>query len=96
MEDKEIILEKKIECILGIILLIPALLNILSFIVMYLYYIFSRSASDGFLSHLNQFFLFILYSSSGKHPPFISILWGILAIGGIYLIKGSLRYLLKK
>ena len=91
MEDKEIILEKKIECVIGIILLIPAIFYILALIYSQLFIGFDLKANDYWIT-LRNYCHYFLYDNQSLVPIF----WGVLTLCGIYLIKGSFRYFFKK
>lgn len=78
-EEKALVKAKKIECIIGMILLLPSILGIVSFLIVY------------FEQIGNKFYwLFDTYSDSGSSPAAIFI--GLLALAGVYLIKDSFKY----
>ena len=89
--DKEIIKEKKIEAILGLLFCLPAVIGVICFIV--------NLCTDGDtckLSSLRGQWDWQYGGESGGATPPIPLYFGLMAIAGAYMLKNSLRYLFYK
>ena len=88
-EEKAIATEKKIECIIGILLLLPPLLSIFCFTFSW----FDWFQSDDMgrfcrMDHLHG----IWVGATSTSPIYL----GLMAIAGAYLIKNNIHYFLLK
>lgn len=95
-QNKETVLEKQIEAILGIFFLIPPILGVFAFVITLL------GGKGGFvrMSHLSyEWTAFVDYSfqngGGGGGMSAAPIYLGLMAIVGAFLLKGNLRYLFK-
>ena len=90
-QPKEVLLEKKIEAILGIFFLIPPVLGVIAFTI-------SRLGGDGdFVQLRNLYARWTGFDGqTGGAMSAAPLYLGLMAIVGAYLLKGNLRYLLKK
>ena len=86
--QKEIVLEKKIEAILGILFLIPPILGVVAFTI-------NLFGGDGVFPEMSNLSRSWVADADGgmSATPFYL---GLMAIVGTLLIRGNLRYLLKK
>ena len=93
------IIGKRIECIIGIVLLIPPILGVIAFVINF----FIQDAA--LLSNLDDKWTAV-YFFDGFHDKSIAIpigatsaapiYFGLMAISGVYLIKDSIKYFLMK
>lgn len=93
--EKEEILGKKIECFIGVILLIPPVLGVFAFIIRWLFYegdLFGmESLSDNW-----SMSAFTDGTSGAGAMSAAPIYLGLMAIAGAYLIKNNIQYFFKK
>ncbi len=82
--DKMIIKAKRIECIIGIILLFPPILGVLAFILQ----LFDADTDFSRLSNLGSYWTARFDAGGGMSAAPIYL--GLMAIAGGYLIKDSL------
>ena len=87
-EEKAIATEKKIECIIGILLLLPPLLSIFCFTFNWFDW-FERI--DGMEEFCSMYHLSGIWDATST-----SLYLGLMAIAGAYLIKNNIRYFLLK
>lgn len=88
--EKSKIKAKKIECILGIIFLIPPILGVFSFVVNLL-------GGDGNFAKMR--YLSTSWTgdySNGGYTSAAPIYLGLMAIAGVLLVKDSIQYLFEK
>ena len=94
-QNKETVLEKQIEAILGIFFLIPPILGVFSFV-------FNLLGGDGGFARMSnlssEWSAIVAYAYDGGGGGGMSaapIYLGLMAIVGTYLLKGNLRYLIR-
>ena len=89
--EKAIIIEKRVECILGILFLIPSVLGVIFFLI-------NLFGGEGDLIELSklggEWGAWVREGGASMSPAPVFI--GLMAIAGVLLIKNSLRYLLYK
>ena len=89
MEDRKTIIEKKIECIIGLFFLIPPIIGVVAFIL---------SLIDPYMDFANLDFLSAEWTAivdTGGGMSAAPIYLAIMAFVGAYLIKDKLRYFIK-
>lgn len=93
MEDRKTIIEKKIECIIGLFFLIPPIIGVVAFIL---------SLIDPYMDFANLDFLRANWTAcygydegGGGGMSAAPIYLAIMAFVGAYLIKDKLRYFIK-
>lgn len=97
-KDESVILEKKIECVLGIVFVIPPILGVVAFLMN----LFDIESFNHFSSLSNLSFNWTGgygYSSDGGGGGAMSatpLYLGLMAIAGAYLIKNNIRYFFLK
>lgn len=89
-EEKAIATEKKIECIIGILLLLPPLLSIFCFTFSW----FDWFQSDGMTDFCRMYNLNGIWDYGEGATSTIYL--GLMAIAGAYLIKNNIHYFLLK
>ena len=104
--EKAVIIGKRIECVIGMILLVPAFLGIIAFVLC----LFDCSNDFSTMDNLSQTWSDSLQSFenreiySGKVTHFAAveamssaqIYLGLMAIAGVWLIKDSFKYFFMK
>lgn len=81
--DKAIIKEKKLEGIIGVLFLLPAIIGVICFLV--------NLITEGYYCELTS--LAGAWYSYGEHSSdTLPIYFGLMAIAGAYMIKNSFRY----
>ena len=83
---------KKIECIIGILFLIPPILGVLAFVLC----LFDCEWHFATMRNLSSEWTFDSYSESSGGMSAAPIYLGLMALAGIWLIKDSIQYLFKK
>lgn len=91
MEDRKIIIEKKIECIIGILFLIPPILGVIAFILQ----LFNADTDFSELYNLSANWTVDYDGNGGGGMSAAPIYLAIMAFVGAYLIKDKLRYFIK-
>lgn len=85
--EKSIIKEKKVEAIIGLLFILPAVIGVICFLV--------NLCTEGGKCDLTS--LRGQWDSYGEHSSqTLPIYFGLMAIAGVYMLKNSLRYLLYK
>lgn len=84
--DKAIIKEKKVEAIIGLLFILPAVIGVICFVV--------NLCTGGDSCKLNS--LSGVWESYGEAAENTPIYFGLMAIAGAYMLKNSLRYLFLK
>jgi hypothetical protein len=90
-EEKALVIGKKIECILGIIFMIPPFIAVFCFLLNWF------GMADGYfveMSYLGGMWDYH-YDQGGASSP-APIYLGLMAIAGAYLVKDSFKYLFYK
>ena len=92
--DESVILEKKIECVLGIVFVIPPILGVVAFLMN----LFDIESFKHFSSLSNLSFNWSGgYDTDGGGAMSATPLYlGLMAIAGAYLIKNNIRYFFLK
>jgi hypothetical protein len=99
--EKAVIIGKRIECIIGIILLVPVFLGVIAFVIC----LFKGSNDFFTLDNLSETWSYSLnhfnnYGGSGYAAAGATssapIYLGLMAIAGVWLIKDSFKYLFMK
>lgn len=88
MEDRKIIIEKRIECIIGILFLIPPILGAIAFTLQ----LFEANLGFSTLSNLTIYWTGRVGQGGGMSAA--PIYMALMAFVGAYLIKDKLRYLI--
>ncbi len=89
MEDRKIIIEKKIECIIGILFLIPPIIGVVAFIL---------SLIDPYMDFANLDFLSAEWTAivdTGGGMSAAPIYLAFMALVGAFLTKDKFRYFIK-
>lgn len=98
--EKSLIIGKRIECIIGFILLLPPLLGVIAFVIN----LFTKDPGK-FASLSNLCGNWALYVHGGgpfggnvpaEVTPAAPIYLGLMAIAGVYLVKDSFKYFFTK
>lgn len=97
MEDGKIIIEKKIECIIGILFLIPPIIGAIAFILSIIDPYMDFARMDFLSANWTAHYYSPRYGEGGggggmsAAPAYL----GIMAFVGAYLTKDKLRYFIK-
>lgn len=83
---------KKIECIIGIIFLIPPILGVVAFVLG----IFGCNWNFAELRHLSGNWTFDYSSNGGGGMSAAPIYLGLMALAGVWLVKDSIQYLFER
>lgn len=96
--DKAVIKAKKIECIIGLILLLPSIIGVFAFVYQSFYtngYIHLPSLENlsphwtYFYNYKTDYYYREKYEANGGGMSAAPIYLGLMAIAGVYLIKDS-------
>ncbi len=100
--EKAVIIGKRIECIIGIILLIPVLMGVIAFVLC----LFNGTNDFCTLDNLSSTWSFCLkpfrstpyseFSAAAGAMSSAPIYLGLMAIAGVWLIKDSFKYFFMK
>ena len=85
--DKAVIKAKKVECIIGLFFLLPPVLGVFAFVLQ----LFEADTDFSMLRNLSSAWTAIVDQGGGMSAAPIYL--GLMAIAGVYLIKGSLSKL---
>ena len=91
MEDRKIIIEKKIECIIGILFLIPPILGVIAFTLQ----LFGADLDFSEMSNLSYSWISDWSSNGGGGMSAAPIYLAIMALAGAYMVKDKFRYFIK-
>ena len=91
-KEKAIAIEKKIECIIGVLFLIVPIIAVFCFLLNWF-----GIADEGFvvLRHLSGEWTYHYDSGGGASSP-APIFIGLMALAGAYLVKDGIRYFILK
>ena len=88
-EEKALIMGKKIECWLGIFILIPPILGVISFILC----LFDNDGEFANMSNLSINWTNDYSANGGGGMSAAPIFLALMALAGVFLIKDSMKYL---
>lgn len=96
-KDESVILEKKIECVLGIVFVIPPILGVVAFLMnLFDIEIFKHFSSLSNLSFNWSGGYDVSDGGGGGAMSATPLYLGLMAIAGAYLIKNNIRYFFLK
>ena len=99
--EKALIIGKRIECIIGIILLIPVIIGVIAFVMC----LFEGSNDFCTLDNLSRAWSYSFETEGGMGYEHVSvagamssapIYLGLMAIAGVWLVKDSFKYFFMK
>lgn len=90
--DTAIIKAKRVECVIGLILLIPPILGVIAFVLQ----IFNADLDFSQMIDLSSNWTNDYSSEGGGGMSAAPIYLGLMALAGVYLIKDSIHYLFVK
>lgn len=90
--DTAIIKAKRVECVIGLILLIPPILGVTAFVLQ----IFNADLDFSQMRDLSSNWTSDYSSEGGGGMSAAPIYLGLMALAGVYLIKDSIHYLFAK